>query len=261
MSGMIVTHPTHDTLRIVCQPDHAALAGALAERWRRPAAIPEPAWARFVEAVHRHDDGWRDVERAPSLDGRGRPHNFKSVPTKQHAETWQRSIVLAAEHDLYAALLVALHARWLYTHVTPGHDHDENAAQTLVQQLDDRIERNLAHLREHDPALRPALAPEPLDAARRLLGLLDALSLMLVGGLPINSFPDAVAFNDRIERLKVHPMAEGIAVAPWPFAGGSFDASFTARHLPDRAYASAEQLGGALAHAPRRRMQLHVQPA
>ncbi|MEX0653233.1 MAG: DUF3891 family protein [Phycisphaeraceae bacterium] len=263
---MIVTREDKHTLRIVHQPEHATLAGELAAQWRRPTGpegVPAPAWPGFVTAVRHHDDGWRAAERQPTLDPQGRPHTFKNLPTAEHAAIWQRSIALLSAEDAYAGLLVALHARWLYTHIDRGPAHDIGAAQTLVATLDQQIDARLAMLHRDQPTLHAALAPEALDTARRLLGLLDALSLMLVGGLTPAGFPDPVAFDKRSATLAVNALdgkVGGLTVTPWPFAGEAFDVAVDARFVPDQRYADASALVQTIDAAPPRRLTFRIRP-
>lgn len=73
--------PREAGLLLIHQYDHAALSSDIARCWRPPAGLPAALWPRFLEAVRRHDDGWREPELAPACDPQGRPYDFKGCPT------------------------------------------------------------------------------------------------------------------------------------------------------------------------------------
>ena len=243
------------------QPEHAELAGALARRWDRPRDLPEAAWSRLVEAVRRHDDGWAEAEREPAIDEKGRPHTFKSLPTAVHADIWRRGVNRLAAEDAYAGLLVALHGRWLYTSIARARERDDSAALSLLADLTERIDTLLSRLRADEPALEPALVPAALESARRLLGVLDAWSLMMLGGLAPGRFPEPVAFGQTTARLDIEPGDAAVRIAPWPFAEpGPFDVAVAARWIPARRYRNELDVASTLRKADVRELRFRVIP-
>ena len=206
-----------DGIRIVRQPEHARLSGALARAWRRPQAMDDAIWSRFVEAVSRHDDGWAREEEAPTLDASGQPYDFKSLPTPLHVAVWRRSMELAEAADPYAALLIAQHGRWLSAEFTRGGpEADERVAREFVAEMGRAIEGYRSKLLAGSPAEREAARPEALLAARRLLSFFDGLSLRLLEAIRLER-TEPLRFAEREEELSVHGDTPILAVRPWPF--------------------------------------------
>jgi len=244
---MLVMRRGNDTLRLIHQREHARLAGELAQHWHRPRAIGETMWPRVIEAVRAHDQGWAEAERAPMLDERGRPHSFKTLPIARHIDIWRRSVTQALEDDAYVGLLIALHARWLYTTLMRPTDRaSEAAAQAFTDELDQRVDAVLRTMARGSDAERAAAAPHALLAARRLIGALDGLSLMLCGALPFGAFPERLRFGDRCEKVTFGETADGAAVTPWPFDAEAVTVSVTAHDVADRAYADSGALNEAM---------------
>ena len=230
---MIVADEPDGSLLLVCQPDHAATAAQIASAWRRPQAWDVPIWPRFIEAVERHDDGWIEAEVCPPLDEAGRPHDFKTIHTRDHVAVWLRGIDLAAEHDTYVALLVALHARWLYTHVEQETVEEMQIAQRFVDQITLGIDEFIGELRDGSPQERTAVSPSRLSDARRLLSFFDAFTLALAGGVEWIDEIGPLSFDDQVSSFSLTPgTADEIAIGPWPLSRGQLEISTRAKRLP-----------------------------
>lgn len=214
---MIVLESDSGRLMVVQQPEHAMASRAVAESWLRPRCLPEPIWRRFIEAVGRHDDGWREAERRPAVDGQGRPYDFKSIPADEHLAIWRRSIELAATDDPYAALLICLHARCLYVRFGSANG-DEKVIQAFIAELTDRADGFIRVLTRGGDDEVVAVQPEPLDMAAGLLTFLDGLTLRLVGALPWVDRTPAVAFADDHAAISIRPCEGGASLRPWPLA-------------------------------------------
>lgn len=225
-------------LTLVRQPDHAATCAQLAAAWHRPTEIPDAVWPRFIEAARRHDDGWIAAEREPAVDPNGQPYDFKSLPTQAHTAIWRGSVDLAEAADPYMALLTALHARWLYGHITLHDGEDEQReAQQLMAEMAQRADGYIEALRGRPGPDRDAVQPTALAAARSLLTLFDRLSLMLIGGLAWTEQLGPAVFGDcqavlcltrpiesNVSTERARPPAsaptdDGLVVRcdPWPF--------------------------------------------
>ena len=73
MSAMIV-RPAGDVLHLITQPDHAALARRIMDRWIADDLPASPRRASILRAIEEHDHGWLDVDAAPIVDAGHRPN-------------------------------------------------------------------------------------------------------------------------------------------------------------------------------------------
>lgn len=224
--------PDADGLLLVTQEAHAWLAGDLAARLR-----PGP-WDRsaFVAAARVHDNGWREADAAPTVDGEGRPHAFTSLPDDAYEAVWRRGIARAAAVDPLVGLLVGLHGARFFGFRRSAGMRDLLAAERA------REERVLADLGLGGTAdgLPPAVR-----AASDAIALLDALSLQLCGLLG-----DRLAVRVAGTEHVLARTPDRVTVDPWPFADGGGPVPIPARRLPTARYPTDAALRTALAHAP-----------
>lgn len=91
---------------LIAQPDHADLAGELAERVHCeyfPALDDE-----VVEAIRLHDEGWAEFDREPVIQD-GRPLSFLDIEPDVFVKAWRGSIASAKAASLIGGLLVSFH--------------------------------------------------------------------------------------------------------------------------------------------------------
>lgn len=190
---------------VVNQPAHAAMSAQIAQAWLEPEVFAGPLWKAIVTATAVHDDGWKRTERDLS-----EPVDFKDIDSAEHAAIWRRSVSLAEQHGNLPAMLVALHARWLYTHHNRADVGDKAVEQDLVNDLTHRIAAGME-------GLPSAVSPAMLNDAQQLLAFFDGLSLALIGGIePFASWPDAI-FGSWRQTLNLGWTDEGVTITPWPF--------------------------------------------
>lgn len=158
-----------DRIRFVTQPDHAALAGRLAELWGGAGfARPTPTAAVRL-AVHAHDDGWWPRDRRPRLAADGSPQAFHELPPAEWIELYGRGIEDVARVDRYAGLLVSMHGTGLRRRrygLSPSWGDTPSAFREFVDR-EERRQRALAVELREDPD------DDRLSAAD--VGLLDSL--------------------------------------------------------------------------------------
>jgi hypothetical protein len=175
----LIVRERGESWQLVRQPDHADLAGQLAEAWgggefARPTPLPSVVLAAF-----RHDDGWAIFDRRPAWDSaKGQPLNFLDIPIRVHVAFYSACIEVVAEEDPYAGVLVSMHAVGLYNGrydtspgSGPGFVNAPNAAAEVVRFV---AEREAAHT-EQAKALR--IPEEERWANYKLLQIYDRLSL------------------------------------------------------------------------------------
>ena len=238
---MIVIEESDGSLLLVRQPDHAIACARIARAWHRPKMLAGEMWSRLIAAVRRHDDGWIVAEKRLMLDEASRPFDFKSIPTATHAAVWRRSVDLG-EGDPYVALLIAQHARWLYTTFAKGKIDQQRIAQELCTDLVMRIDGLLEQLSAGSPREQAAVEPHALEASRALLSFFDALSLVLIGSLPPISKSESVAYADQNTSLTIELRNGTVHVHPWPFEADQWRLETTAMRLTQSAFADSEDL-------------------
>lgn len=229
---MIVT-PATGSLRLVTQGDHAHLAAEILSLVRRPELVEHPRRSRLLRGVREHDNGWRELDAAPSVDRRsGRPQHFRSLPDAERRELWDRGARRLMDDDPYVCLLVVRHARELH--------HSRRGEPTWSDWLEklDTLEKDLLEA--------SALTAAELAADHRWLAIADSLSLALGEEAPQRF--QAGDFSARLDGLTLR-------LSPFPLAGRT-TFRLSCRHIPDRAYADDRELGRTLARAPWERVDV-----
>ncbi|WP_290652508.1 DUF3891 family protein [Aquisalimonas sp.] len=240
----VIVDDDGESLVLIGQEAHAHLTGELA------ASLPThvPHRSAFVAAARVHDNGWREADRAATVDSEGRPHTFTSAPDPIYEELWRRGIARAAAVDALVGLLVGIHgARFFKTRQSAGMRRllaEERCRQDAVL-----VELGLGGSWDALPA-GVALASE-------WIAMLDALSLLLCGA----SLPERISPRVAGEPYTVTRSHEVVTVEPWPYAGGACTFTVTARRIRRQPYASDEALRRALSQAEPYDLSVAVAPS
>ncbi|HEY2668453.1 MAG TPA: DUF3891 family protein [Actinomycetota bacterium] len=220
-------------LLAVAQPDHARMAGIFAESWR------DGAGPSLVAASHRHDDGWIDWEKAPTIDDRGRPHSFLTIPMDDRVAVYRRGIDLLATTDPAAGLLTSLHFGRL---LAQGLGAAEGKARRTAEGF-------LAERSTWEAQTRRQLGePEGIEADYAVLRAVDSLSLLLCMR-PLDEL-DAASVMTMTLRVE----GQRVILDPYPFEAGELTVTVAARALPTTTFDDDEAYRSALASAPVREL-------
>jgi hypothetical protein len=220
-------------LLAIAQPDHARVAGVFAEAWR------DGAGPSLVFASYHHDDGWIDWEKAPTIDDRGRPHHFLTIPMDDRVAVYRRGIELLATTDRAAGLLTSLHFGRL---LAEGLEALEGDARRTAEDF-------LAEQSTWEAQTGRQLGePEGVEADYRVLRTVDYLSLLLCMR-PLNELdgPSLTTMTLRIEGQRV-------ILDPYPFDADELTVTVAARVLPATTFDDGETYRSALAGAPVREL-------
>src|SRR5688500_20355745 len=99
---MIVRH-VEGRLLCLTQPDHAALAGRLAEAWTADGVPNRPTRDRLITAITRHAVGWTAEDEAPRFDAATHgPCGFVAAPLAVRQGAVVRVLEALACDDSYA---------------------------------------------------------------------------------------------------------------------------------------------------------------
>jgi len=235
----MIVRSADGVLHLISQPDHAALARRIMERWA-PLYGAERRQSILL-AVEEHDYGWNEPDTHPSIDpASGRVFDFISLPTPAKQAVWPRGVARLADQDAWAAALVAEHALTIYERFRAEPEWTGFFAMmtatrdTLVSQSG-RTPAQLTH-----------------DYGYVRIG--DLLSLVFCNLWREEQTYDRWQFrlHEGREGHEGHEGQEGlVAVTPDPFAGRPVPIAVTAREIPDVPYESDAALQAAIRISPR----------
>jgi hypothetical protein len=244
---------------LVTHPDHARLAGAVAEAWGNAAfRAPEPR-ERVLLGVKVHDDGWAARDAMPSVTKQGKPaafsvelvgkySAFEEIDLEDYLHVRERAVAEIAAKDAYAALLVSKHT---YNLLTARADRSTIAPEQLPL-LDDFLERQrelqgqlFAAIRGDASLNAEEVSEERIEEHFRLLQAADNMSLLacvdyakpatLLHPLPLN--------NGGTAEVKVVPLGErSFRLEPWPLREERVAIEFPARFVEGKRFGSSEEL-------------------
>jgi hypothetical protein len=221
---MIVRHALN-AMHLIAQPDHAALSRRIMTHWR--VLDSHSRRESILLAVGEHDNGWREPDASPSLDpASGRVHDFINAPASLRQGVWPRGVERLA-HDPWAAALVAEHALTVYDRYRSDPVWSEffKTMATMRDELLTRSGRLMPDL-EHDyPFVR--------------IG--DLISLVFCNPWREETYRQWTFRFDR----------DVVTITPDPFSGREIPFEIDAIELPDRPFASDDDLRAALGNARR----------
>jgi hypothetical protein len=223
----MIIRTTDASLLLVTQPDHAALARRVINHWMTDGFASAPRRASILHAVAEHDNGWRDVDAAPLVDGRsGRILDFVSAPVELRQGIWPRGVGRLGD-DPVAAALVAQHAIQIYSRFHG--DADWTAFFSRMAVLRDQY---------------CAAAALPLDALERdyfFLRIADVISL---------TFCSAWTDPQRVGEYGIRLDGSVLTIHPDPFAGGRVPLEVPARRMANRSFSSSADAAAVFRASP-----------
>jgi hypothetical protein len=252
---------------LVTHPDHARLAGAVAELWGNDLfTSPEPR-AHVLFGVSVHDDGWAPRDADPSITKQGKPSAFsvelvgkysafEEIDLQDYLTVRDRAVAAVAEKNPYAALLVSKHT---YNLLTARADRSTIAAEQLPL-LDDFLDRQ----RAIQAKLLATIRAEPIFSAEegsderiedhfRLLQAADNMSLLACVDykLPATLLHPLPTQDGGHAEVRVTPLGERhFRLDPYPLRDAHVTIEFPARHVTGKNFASSAELSSLFQAAP-----------
>jgi hypothetical protein len=197
---------------LVSQPDHAALAGALAANFVSP-EFPciDPLISQAIEV---HDAGWAifdseaQVAAAPALDSRGKPLSFLEIGPEDFLRAWTVSIERAASVCPAGGYIVSRHFCALGEgRLGSGIDSPQNATRLRDFLAGEAGRQQRLHAQSGKPLAE-------LESLLRVLQFCDLLSLYLCcGATEAVEFPQPFAPG----KVRIRPENESFFLDPSPF--------------------------------------------
>jgi hypothetical protein len=210
-------------IQLITQPDHARLAGEIMAR--SSGLRNHPRRASILHAVAEHDNGWREEDEAPAVDG-GEVVDFVRAPLAVRHRVWPRGVARLKD-DPWAAALVAQHAITVYDRFRTDTAWDSFFA--AMEAARDRMRR----------AAAGALEDLRRDYVWVRLG--DLVSLAFCTG-----WTDEHRFGAWTVQLE----GDRVRITPDPFDGETIPVHVDARELPNRPFDSDDQLREEIRRAP-----------
>lgn len=222
----MIIRPAAGGWHLITQPDHAALARQMMERWRALGRARRRA--SILLAIGEHDNGWREADATPLRDpATGAVLDFVTAPARVRQGVWPRGVARLAATDGWAAALVAQHALTVY----------------------DRYRGDPAWTAFFDEmrATRDRLAAEDGDG---LDALLEAYAFVRIGDLLSLIFCNAWDEAHTYDGKRMWLEGDVVRVTPDPFGGDEVPFTVDARALAQAHYPSEAALSRAWAAAP-----------
>jgi Protein of unknown function (DUF3891) len=272
-------------LALVTQPDHAAVAGALARQWGNQQFVAPIAAHALVQAATHHDDGWLELDGRPMFNHeQQRPAHFIELPLTDTVGPYARGVESVYARDQHAGVLVSMHFSGFYTSrwgVGGGAPSDNPLALEVVATQEQRWM----------PALREAWGyrgpRSEFDAhnwyAYEILQAVDLMSLGLclmdveqpardqpidvTGSLTAIDQPAGPRLVTGVPRAAGGPYAtlqltvtepRGVQVEPYPFSAPRFELPIAVRELEDRRYGTPEEAADAYHAATVRELMVTI---
>jgi hypothetical protein len=238
---------------LVTHVDHAQLAGAFAAQWGNDLFLaPEPR-ERVLRGVSTHDDGWAARDRQPQITRQGKPSAFsvelvgtysafEEIDLADYLAVRERAVLMVAEVDPYAALLVSMHT---YNLLTARADRATIQPEQLPL-LDAFLERQL----QFQQQLKARLVAEQISLASvdhhfHLLQAMDYLSLLscVDYSKPSHLLHPLLLRDGGESRVAVASLGKRhFRLAPYPFATSPVAFELPARHVEGKHFSTAEEL-------------------
>jgi hypothetical protein len=258
-----------DELELLTQRDHAALAGALAERWGGGDFAPPSAHASLVCAAVHHDDGWYELDQRPAFNAHARrPAHFTEIPLTESVGPYGRGVESVYARDPLAGALCSMHWSGFSTSRWGGggsRQADDPLAQEVIATQEARwmpalrmAWGNRGRRSEFDAQVWHAY--EVLQAVDLLslgLGLMDTDSAGDASEpLPVDASLSSIDQGSAARTIGSVPLAAGgpvvtltlttfgggrVSLHPYPLTGGPLELHIPMRRIPDRGYSSAEE--------------------
>ena len=266
---------TNSGYYLITHPDHARLAGQLAERWGNELFLrPEPRES-VLHAIDVHDDGWLLRDANPSVTRQGKPtafsielvgkySAFEEIDLAQYLAVRESAVEKVEQVNPYAALLVSMHTYNLLT---------ERADRATISQedlplLDDFLNRQRIRQESLHKAIRrdPQYSPVEVVAERvfnnfRLLQACDNLSLLsCVAARQPSTLLHPLPTVEGAKAVEVEAIGERhFRLTPYPFDEDRLEFRIPARHVGGQVFGSSAELAERFFEAPLEQLLVTVQ--
>ena len=224
---------------LVTHPDHAFLAGQLADAWGNLNFATPELFEPIRYAVYHHDDGWLPRDTAPHLTPGGKPEGFTSelvgaysafeeIDLPAYLAVRERATAEVAKTDPIAAVIVSMHTVNLLTEQA-----DLSSIRSIHRSAHaDFIDRQITW--QNTTIASHRIDPSLMQRGFEFLQCCDNLSLIACSGYA-ESRPLRHAQPDRQghpQIINCRPASDlEWTLSPWPFCKAEISFSLPRRRL------------------------------
>lgn len=240
------------------QPEHARLASLMATSWNYPGEKPGDD---VIQAIRRHDDGWKQAEETLPVTPAGAPANFDELELGMTGDIWVRSAsILETEGRYYSAILVAEHFLWMAEHLIDMAKISARAAValgSLIARERAVVQRSRLAMENHQSSVFPD--QERFRRDLRLLQVCDTLSILLCSDFIGEQVITDVPYLNGVDQITVSRKSESLSLtlSPLPFKKNLRD-HVNAYLVPKKVYDSPDELQAVLKSTKASHNEVHL---
>jgi hypothetical protein len=262
---------------LLSHPEHAALAGEFARRWKNQHFAPPEPFAHVLDAVSRHDDSWAPRDALPCLTRENNPSAFsrelvgsydafEEIDLADYLRVRGEATEAAAERDPYAAILISMHTVNLLTEQADLSTLDSEGLALHTAFIDGQRQRQqeLIQSLQATPDLAPYTTEASLQAGFKFLQACDSFSLYVGVAYPeAGQLRHAQPMRDgRRATITLTPVsADSYSLDPYPLDEPGIRFEVPYRRVSKAATIDLQTFQAAYAAAPVEWRGITVQPA
>jgi hypothetical protein len=228
----------------ITQPAHAWAAGQLAAAWDSEMLFTPVLKNEVTLATALHDVGWVEWDKTPRLHPDGHPVSFVEITFAETQQIWERAVSHVSLYNLYAALLVSMHAATIYRQrLERGADPNEQRMLTetsLNQHL--QIQSDLITRLSKQSQYAADVEQLQLQANYRILRICDLLLLAICTGLTpftageIPNVPGPSGELSHTINYKLNEDDHILSLNPYPFSQPELALSVYGRQINQKTF-------------------------
>ncbi|MGE0254805.1 MAG: DUF3891 family protein [Alphaproteobacteria bacterium] len=242
---IVQTAPASEPRMVITMAEHTSLAGAFCAAFGNAEFEPATPREEMLHVVSNHDAGWAGLDAEGRLDPKtGLPFNLVETPFELIIRTSTGSPDFNTRRSAFCGLLSSMHSWGLYngryglsdTLVLDGLAGENRQVADRILGAEVERQEKLKAIVASDPSTAPWVGEKKLFQCYKQLQFFDTLALYFnyrcAADRKPSSFPHVPKDAGEDVTVSITPRGDGsYAMAPFPFAGNSLEASFTGRRM------------------------------